>query len=968
MRSSFHKPVAFPVLALLVFSLLSLVSLAKEWDFYNLRFGYIGYHHNDVRQPSRFRDGPVDVRSRIRTTGSQCKSWAINGYCLPDLDRVHRSRRSVPDTPRSSFEAATVFDADSIAYLAEEPSPFARGVRVFKSLFTKQTDDSQISNPLVTGSASSVVSAPSSLPSNGSNLAVIGASPTIEARLPKSYSGNATATAKKATSQRPQYSLPHLRDLWQRACHATRASLGDWTVPHILRRERLPPSSEAITEETLQLSRQTDQHIEEVTPKVLSNAALSTLSPTSPQSPAKPTDIPDLPVVTEEPPKGVGRSESQRRRMTTQVFSELEAVIVSTPSNERRLRVRGVRQSPEITGDDVIEVSSVNSEQSYHTAVVPQEEGFHLDDGGAQASQMMRLQRAVEERTGRVKDEDLTGDIPLLTQNPMFTNGVIQPSVARSNGEDPPVHLSQDMADHLVLSYLTREYANLPILDLLQFQSAYESTRTEQDIAATSSSFHGILNTIFGLSGLSATDVNDEDVTSFFNRGQRMSRDMETSGSLCERIQSFILQSQYLYAIGNSRLAWMFIGFAIRTAQVLGLHLKTGGHDARGRRDRELARRLWHSAMILERMIALQLGLPPQTSNPLRVPLPTHWDTDYIDFISGGNPPTTADRPSLIEFLTACARLYSHVEDILAWEDELRMQPNSCAAKKLLSFDFKIFLKVDTLLYDWQTSLPSYLKNDAADGIWNDPVVCRQRNVLRARYLYVRLRLYRPLLALGLALSTKCNCRPEGRPHATKEEPSSSTSPVVFSMVRDASIKSVAVALELINLIRTHEDGPRDGRLDQGRYNLISPYWENIDYIYACGTVFLAARLSNFSSFNDNNSGGINEGEVETSLTRAIDMLDHYHSIRPNGKVARIAQLCCNTLKTLSDVVKKPGTAGPSTGAAAVLNENTRDWLLGRTENSIPALNRTRRQSIGDALAYYGWIESLPIDLAGPLE
>ncbi|OGM44314.1 hypothetical protein ABOM_007219 [Aspergillus bombycis] len=311
MRSGFHKPVAFPFLALLVFSLLSLVSLAKEWDFYNLRFGYIGYHHNDARQPSRFRDGPVDVRSRIRTTGSQCKSWTINGYCLPDLDRVHRPRRSVPDTPRSSFEAATVFDTDSIAYLAEEPSTFARGVRVFKSLFTTQTDDSQISDPLATGSASSVASAPSSLPSNVSNLAVIGASPTTEAHLPRSYSSNVTATAKKITSQTPQYPLSYLRGLWQQACHATRVYLGNWTVPHIFRREQIPPGSEAINEETLQLSGPTDQHIEEqVTPKVLpsnsSNAALSTSSPTSPQSPAKSTDIPDLPVVTEERPKGVG--------------------------------------------------------------------------------------------------------------------------------------------------------------------------------------------------------------------------------------------------------------------------------------------------------------------------------------------------------------------------------------------------------------------------------------------------------------------------------------------------------------------------------------------------------------------------------------------------------------------------------------------------------------------------------------
>ncbi|KAE8158476.1 hypothetical protein BDV40DRAFT_19315 [Aspergillus tamarii] len=311
MRSGFHKPGAISFLALLVFSLLSLVSLAKEWDFYNLRFGYIGYHHNDVRQPSRVRDGPVDVRSRIRTTGSQCKSWAINGYCLSDLDRVHRPRRSVPDTPRSSFEAATVFDTDSIAYFTKEPSTFARGVRVFKSLFMKQTGDSQISIPLATGVASSVASAPSSLTSNVSNLAVISASSTTEAPLPKSYGSNVTAMAQKVHSQSPQYPHSHLRELWQQACHATRAYLGNWTVPHTFSRRQLPPGSEETTEEKLQLSEQTDQHIEErVAPKVLpsngSNAACSTSSPTSPLSPAKPTDIPDLPVGAEERPKGVG--------------------------------------------------------------------------------------------------------------------------------------------------------------------------------------------------------------------------------------------------------------------------------------------------------------------------------------------------------------------------------------------------------------------------------------------------------------------------------------------------------------------------------------------------------------------------------------------------------------------------------------------------------------------------------------
>ncbi|GMF72789.1 unnamed protein product [Aspergillus oryzae] len=308
MRSGFHKPGAIPFLALLVFSLLSLLSLAKEWDFYNLRFGYIGYHHNDVRQPSRVRDGPLDVRSRIRTPGSQCKSWTINGYCLPDLDRVHRPRRSVPDTPRSSFEAATAFDPDSIAYLTEEPSTFARGVRAFKSLFIKQTGDSQISKPLATGSASSVASAPSSLTSNVSNLAVISAPPTAEALLPKSYGSNITATTQEAPSQSLQYPRSQLCELWQQACHATRVYLGNWTFL----RERLPSRSEKTTEETLQTSEQTDQDIEEqVAPKGLpsngSNAALSTLSPSSSQSPAKATDIPDLPVAAEERSKGIGQ-------------------------------------------------------------------------------------------------------------------------------------------------------------------------------------------------------------------------------------------------------------------------------------------------------------------------------------------------------------------------------------------------------------------------------------------------------------------------------------------------------------------------------------------------------------------------------------------------------------------------------------------------------------------------------------
>lgn len=51
MRSGLQKPVAVPFLALLVFSLFSLVpSFAREWDLYSFHFEYLGYRRPDARR------------------------------------------------------------------------------------------------------------------------------------------------------------------------------------------------------------------------------------------------------------------------------------------------------------------------------------------------------------------------------------------------------------------------------------------------------------------------------------------------------------------------------------------------------------------------------------------------------------------------------------------------------------------------------------------------------------------------------------------------------------------------------------------------------------------------------------------------------------------------------------------------------------------------------------------------------
>ncbi|PYH87164.1 hypothetical protein BO82DRAFT_4249 [Aspergillus uvarum CBS 121591] len=145
MRSGLQKPGTIPFLALLIFSLLSLVpSLAKEWD-YLLPFGHIGYLRSEPQYVSRDKDGLVDARPRLRTVGAQPRPWSSEEDRPTYLDRKSRPRRPLTDAPaRSSFEAAAILDSDPITYMAQEPSTFRRGVRAFKALVSRQTDEPQV--------------------------------------------------------------------------------------------------------------------------------------------------------------------------------------------------------------------------------------------------------------------------------------------------------------------------------------------------------------------------------------------------------------------------------------------------------------------------------------------------------------------------------------------------------------------------------------------------------------------------------------------------------------------------------------------------------------------------------------------------------------------------------------------------------------------------------------------------------
>ncbi|EHA17985.1 hypothetical protein ASPNIDRAFT_47596 [Aspergillus niger ATCC 1015] len=222
MRSGLQKPGAIPFLALLVFSLFSLVpSLAKEWDLYNVRLGYIGYR-NDVRHVSRVKDNWADVRTtRSRVSGTGWKPWLLDGYYQEFYERKARPRRCAVDAPsRSSFEAAAVFDTDPLAFPARESSAFTRGVRAFKAMVIRQPDESQLL-PTFSAEGDAIEQLPTRL-SALVNSSVTAAAPPDDGLFGVSPTSNSMIPATSSVIEVSRWLLGLSRASWQQFHITTR--------------------------------------------------------------------------------------------------------------------------------------------------------------------------------------------------------------------------------------------------------------------------------------------------------------------------------------------------------------------------------------------------------------------------------------------------------------------------------------------------------------------------------------------------------------------------------------------------------------------------------------------------------------------------------------------------------------------------------------------------------------------------
>ena len=286
-----------------------------------------------------------------------------------------------------------------------------------------------------------------------------------------------------------------------------------------------------------------------------------------------------------------------------------------------------------------------------------------------------------------------------------------------------------------------------------------------------------------------------------------------------------------------------------------------------------------------DRIIATHMGSAPQvTPKAFKLDPPTTLEEDFNGILPELALAQKVERLSVIEFFAALARLYERYEDIAYVEEKYLIVDGNHLSEMFEDFDGLAILEVDNRLSAWKASLPSHLVLDTAyHSGRQDPIIRRQNCMLRIKYLHMRLRLWRPLLALTAAfpgISKRLSFTDGSRMRRVD-------TPLSHALIQEGAVKCVLAANEIIDLITA---APTNAAYSTGYW------WENIEYVFACSTVFLAARLSPLSTqLRLRELSGIDL--IEDGWKRSVQFLEGCRSFSP------VAAKCISALEALAVVV-----------------------------------------------------------------
>ncbi|KAJ0426889.1 C6 transcription factor [Aspergillus carlsbadensis] len=426
------------------------------------------------------------------------------------------------------------------------------------------------------------------------------------------------------------------------------------------------------------------------------------------------------------------------------------------------------------------------------------------------------------------------------------------------------------MADSLMEVYWSYVFPLYPLVDSIHLRDEYSRIWTGEPLRSDENMLMCTLNVIFALSCQLADFIapaeKEASGAAFFSRAKDLLHfNLWDSGSAA-LIQCLLLMAQYLQSTDSAHQCWIVTGLAIRNAQSMGLHLPQTIARLQNPQEQQLARKIWHGCVLMDRVISMTFGRPAMISKAScgSVPLPATVDEEYIASAPGAEAIQPADRPSMMAFYAKSLELYEILNDVLL---SLYKPIPEESPEDIYDFYFNrepsegelTIFELDRALTKWTRSLPAHLRGDpspVADNI----IFYRQSVVLRARFLHVRMLLFRPIL------SKYCTAR-EIASHPLISLHDSFPQRVALQ----CSVICVKVAQEVIGLI--HGNIPADGTSGP-----LPAWWYNILYVYTAATVLIASYLC--PAILDE----VTEASITTSWDTALEILRKYQSYSTSAR------------------------------------------------------------------------------------
>ncbi|KAJ5234607.1 uncharacterized protein N7469_003775 [Penicillium citrinum] len=414
----------------------------------------------------------------------------------------------------------------------------------------------------------------------------------------------------------------------------------------------------------------------------------------------------------------------------------------------------------------------------------------------------------------------------------------------------------RSLADHLLECYWNRVHCLYPFFHRPSFEQAYENLWGSSkwpkpqlpelniglggsfDSGHQSIVFHCALNAIFGL-GCHFSDIpaaeREAAAYSFFLRSKRfVGLDLIDIGTIGV-VQTFLIISLLLQSTPYPNRCWNAIGLSCRVALGLGLH-ETATQQSISPLEQEVRHRTWHGCVIMDMIVSMTYGRPSMTSHisPASPPVMKPDLPSNDPCALSGQP--CDHKSGYMTFYVSTIELYKILESILsdiynAWQSRSNQhRPLSPRGMKHSSLD--VIMELDDKLSTYEANVPPVLNwtninPPLSPNSYQDSIFQRQRNVLHARFIHLRLLLYRPMFT-QLCSDDRIGLARQSGSDSEKANIGLEKNVIYNSMSASCAAACVRAAVELVSHIHATY-----------RTSLTDAWWYNGFYTSTAGFVLI---------------------------------------------------------------------------------------------------------------------------------